>query len=104
MRCSPCWTTRRAPWISHESQAFGVLGGVLHMTGRNEEARPACETALAKSLEVAIFKDYIALELANLAQVEHDLGEIEAATKHIHEARKVAEECGVLWPVAVATS
>jgi DNA-binding CsgD family transcriptional regulator/tetratricopeptide (TPR) repeat protein len=96
--------TGRAPWISHESQAFGVLGSVLHMTGRNEEARPACETALAKSLEVAIFKDYIALELANLAQVEHALGEIAAATKHIEEASIVAQECGVLWPIAVATS
>jgi predicted ATPase/class 3 adenylate cyclase/DNA-binding CsgD family transcriptional regulator len=91
----------RLPWTSQEVQAVGVLGSVLRMAGRLAEARPACEESLAKSREMAIFPDIIAMSLVNLARVEHELGDVEAANAHVAEALTIAEDVGAAWPAAV---
>jgi DNA-binding CsgD family transcriptional regulator len=91
----------RLPWTSQEVQALGVFGSVLRMAGRLAEARTACEESLAKSREMAIFPDIVAMSLVNLARVDHELGDVAAADAHITEALAIAEGVGAAWPAAV---
>ena len=91
----------RLPWTSQEVQAIGILGSALRMAGRLAEARSACEHSLAKSREMAIFPDITAMSLANLALVEQELGDADAARAHIAEGLAMADSVGEVWPAAV---
>jgi len=93
----------RLPWTSQQVMVYGVYGEVLRMAGRPAEAREPCEIALAKSKEVAIFPDIIAMGLVNLARVESELGDDDKARALVDEALSIAagDEVGEPWPFAV---
>ena len=91
----------RQPWPQHELQAYGILGNVLFMAGRFEEARAPLEIAEAKGRALSpLADDIVALTLSIQARVEQALGErgsrpcaqcrsARAAGRHLRLARGV---------------